>query len=57
MGYNVYDVLYKVEIFITLIQLFKIKIFWYDFKLSSFFKMKHKIYKEFVPFLNYIFNK
>jgi len=32
-------------------------IFWYDFKLSLFFKMKHKIYKEFVHFHKFILIK
>jgi hypothetical protein len=32
----------------------KINIFWYDFKLSSFFKMKYRIYKEYVHFYKFI---
>jgi len=57
MGYNVHEVLNKVVVYITLNSTLKINIFWYDFKLSSFFKMKHKICKEFVHFYKFIFNK
>jgi hypothetical protein len=55
MGYNVHDVYNKVVFYITLDSTFKISKIWYDFQLSSFFKMKHKIYKEFVHFYRFIF--
>ncbi len=57
MGYNVHDALKKVLIYVTLNSTFKIKIFLLDFELSSFFKMKHKICKEFVHFYTFIFIK
>jgi hypothetical protein len=55
MGYNVHDVLNKVVVYITLNSTLKLNIFLYDFKLSSFFKMKHRIYKEFLHFYKLIF--
>jgi hypothetical protein len=30
-------------------------IFWYDLKLSSFFKTKHRIYKESTNFYKFLF--
>ncbi len=57
MRYNVDNVLNKVVVYITVNSTFKINIFWYDFKLSSFFKMKHRIYKEFVHFYKLMFIK
>ncbi len=53
MGYNVHDVLNKVVVYITLNSTFKN----YHFKLSSIFKMKHKIYKEYVHFYKFILIK
>jgi hypothetical protein len=35
----------------------KLNNFWYDFKLSSFLKMKHRICKEFVHLYKFIFIK
>jgi hypothetical protein len=57
MGYNLHDVFKKLYFILNRIQLFKINIFWYDMKLSSFFKMKHKICKEFLHFYKFIFIK
>jgi len=42
---------------ITLNSTFQNNIFWYDFKLSSFFKMKHKNCKESIHFYKFIFIK
>ncbi len=57
MGHNVHDVLKQVVVYITLNLTLKINIVWYDFKLSSFFKMKHKICKENVHFYKFMFIK
>ncbi len=57
MGYIVHEVLNKVVIYITLNSTLKINIFWNDFKLSSFFKMKHRFYKKYIHFYKFIFNK
>jgi hypothetical protein len=51
MGYNVHDVLKKVIVYITLNNFF----LGYDFKLSLFFKVKHKICKKFLHFYKFIF--
>jgi hypothetical protein len=57
MGYNVGDVLRKIVVYIILNSTLKNNIFSYDFKLSSFFNMKHKIYKESIHFYKFIFIK
>ncbi len=54
MGYNIHDVLNKVLNLLHQIQFFKINIFWYDFKLSSFFNMKQKHCKESIHFYKFI---
>ncbi len=53
MEYNVHDVLNFLKIYITLNSK-STNIFWYDFKLSSFIKMKHKICKESIYFYKFI---
>jgi hypothetical protein len=57
MGYNVHDVFKKVVVYIKLNSTLKNNIFGYDFKLSPFFKMKHKICKESLHFYKFIFIK
>ncbi len=55
MGYNVHDVLNKFVFYIALNS--TLRVFWYDFRLSSFFKMKHKIFKESIHFYKFVFIK
>jgi len=56
MGYNVHEVLRKILVYLykKTFKNFK-SIFGYDLKLLSFFKMKHKIYKELTHFQKFIF--
>jgi hypothetical protein len=43
MGYNVHDVFIRIMVYNILNLTFKAHLFLYDLKLSTFFKMKHKI--------------
>jgi hypothetical protein len=52
MGYDLHDVLKKVVVYITLNSTLKNNIFWYDLKLSSLFKMKHKYARNLYIFTN-----
>jgi hypothetical protein len=57
MGYYVHDTLNEVVFYNTLNWTFKNELILYDLKLSSFFKMEHRICTKYADFYKFIFIK